>query len=251
MNLHVDRHGQGTDLVLLHGWGLHSGVWDELLPKLGSRFLVHAVDLPGHGYSPPAPDSFEAAVDAIARAIPRNAIVCGWSLGGLIAQALATQHPQAVRKLLLLSTTPCFQQRPDWGLAMAEETLAQFASGLRQDRATTLASFVRLNALHGARSREAIRAFTRKLGERNPPTLASLEASLAWLRRIDLRAHAKRVAAETIVLHGARDMLVPLGAGRWLAAEIPGARMVEIDAAAHLAFFTHAQEFVRVVEALA
>ena len=53
---------------------------------------------------------------------------------------------------MLVGSTPCFRACSDWDAAMAESTLAQFAAGLRDNREATLASFVRLNALHGAHS---------------------------------------------------------------------------------------------------
>src|SRR5712671_4767 len=55
--LHVESTGEGPELVLLHGWAMHSGFWGALMPRLAQRFRVHAVDLPGHGYSA-APTEF-------------------------------------------------------------------------------------------------------------------------------------------------------------------------------------------------
>lgn len=249
MTLHVERHGAGTDLVLLHGWGMHSGAWTELLPALSARHRVHAVDLPGHGHSAQEPvGPLDAAVDDVAAQIPDGTLVCGWSLGGLIAQRLAHRHPAKARALVLVSTTPCFVQRPEWPHAMAAATLDAFATGLHHDRAATLGNFVRLNALNGARGREAIRAFTQRLFERGAPGEAALAATLGWLRDTDLRAGAGVLRAPTLVVHGARDTLTPIGAGRWLAATLPGARAVEIPDAAHLPFFTHREAFLAALE---
>ena len=49
--MHVDSHGSGAPLVLIHGWGMHGGIWDNVVPLLAQHFRVHCVDLPGHGYS--------------------------------------------------------------------------------------------------------------------------------------------------------------------------------------------------------
>src|SRR5213078_1405478 len=51
MSVHVESVGVGRSLVLLHGWGMHSGLWFPLLPRLSNRYRMHLVDLPGHGYS--------------------------------------------------------------------------------------------------------------------------------------------------------------------------------------------------------
>ena len=251
MTLHVERVGSGPDLVLLHGWGLHSGVWEELLPGLAQRFTVHAMDLPGHGHSAQVrPGTLDQAVDAVAAALPDGAIVCGWSLGGLAAQRLALRHPARVRALALASTTPCFVARDDWPAAMLPATLAEFAAGLGTDRQATLERFVALNALNGSRGREALRAFARKLDARGAPSAASLQATLGWLRDTDLRDAAPAIAAPTVVIHGARDALAPVAAGRWLARALPRAQLCELEDAAHLPFFTHRERFVAALESL-
>jgi pimeloyl-[acyl-carrier protein] methyl ester esterase len=249
MKVHVERAGSGPDLVLLHGWALHSGVWDDLRPELAKRFRVHAVDLPGHGASAAhGAGSFPEACEDVAGAIPPGAIVCGWSLGGLVAQHVAAGHPSRVARLVLVATTPSFATRPGWAAAMAPATLAAFADGLHRDRDRTLRDFVHLNALHGVHAREAVRALARRLSERGAPPLQALDATLAWLRDTDLRDAAAALAMPALVVHGARDALAPVEAGRWLARELPDARLEEIDDAAHLPFFTHRERFVRALE---
>jgi len=49
--LHVETFGSGPDLVLLHGWGMHGGVWGDFALRLAERYRVHVIDLPGHGFS--------------------------------------------------------------------------------------------------------------------------------------------------------------------------------------------------------
>lgn len=249
MTLHVDVQGNGPDLVLLHGWGLHSGVWAEIVPALARNFRVHALDLPGHGLSADSPvGSLDDAADAVAAQMPVRAAVCGWSLGGLVAQRLAVRHAARVRSLVLVSTTPCFVERPGWPHAMKAATLEQFDAGLRADYRGTLEGFVRLNALNGPRSREAIRAFTARLFERGAPSVEALAATLEWLRDTDLRDDVDALPAGAHVLHGARDMLAPVEAARWLASHARGAALVEWPDAAHLPFFSHRDPFVHALE---
>lgn len=249
MNVHVDILGGGRDLVLLHGWGLNADVWSEVVPLLAARMRVFAVDLPGHGRSPdPGIDDFDETVDAVAARVPKDAVVCGWSMGGLFAQRLAARHPSRVRGLALVAGTPRFVAGGDWPHGMRGETLERFARDLEADRDATLATFVTLNALHGSRGRAAAREFARRIGARPPATDAALRRGLAWLRRIDLRGDAPRLSMPTLVMHGARDALVPAEAGRWLAGTLPEARHIEWPDAAHLPFFTHRAEFVATLE---
>ena len=241
--------GAGADLVLLHGWGLHAGVWDEVAAALAQHFRVHAIDLPGHGNShDPAPPAFDDAADLVATAIPEGAIVVGWSLGGLLAQRMAAMNPGRIAKLVLVSSTPCFVTRPGWDTAMLPSTLETFASNLLRDRERTLRDFVQLNALHGTHERATVRALWQRLLQRPAPELPALQASLGWLRDTDLRGIAPRIAMPTLVVHGTRDALAPVEAGRWLAATLARTQLVEIEDAAHLPFFTHRERFVAALE---
>jgi pimeloyl-[acyl-carrier protein] methyl ester esterase len=251
VSLHVDLTGSGPDLVLLHGWGLHSGAWDQSVEALCRRFRVHAVDLPGHGMSAAAPAaSFDAAVEAVADAMPRGALVCGWSLGGLFAQRLARDYPERVRALALVGATPCFVERDGWPAAMKASTFGEFEAGLAADMEATLGRFVRLAALNGAEARAAIRILSRQLGARGTPDSRVLADALGWLRDADLRDDARRLAQPAIVIHGRGDALAPVDAGRWLAAALPNARLLELVGCAHLPFITHRDAFVRGLESL-
>ncbi|MBU1777958.1 MAG: alpha/beta fold hydrolase, partial [Gammaproteobacteria bacterium] len=51
MSLHVESIGSGEPLLLIHGWGMHGGVWTDVAQKLSEDFQVLSVDLPGYGYS--------------------------------------------------------------------------------------------------------------------------------------------------------------------------------------------------------
>src|SRR6187455_2930899 len=112
MSLHVEITGTGPDLVLLHGWAMHGGIWSDVRARLAKRFRLHLVDLPGHGFSPACePSTLERVVEMVADILPASCIVCGWSLGGQVAIELALREPLRVKKIALISTTPCFVKR--------------------------------------------------------------------------------------------------------------------------------------------
>lgn len=252
MALHVEITGDGPDLVLLHGWGLHGGVWHGLAKELAPGLRLHLVDLPGHGHSRAvAFGSLDAVADAVAAAVPAGAAACGWSLGGLVAMRLATRHRGQLRAIALVSTTPCFARRDDWPHAMARRTLEDFAAGLRDDPARTIRTFVNLNALGGPQARDRMRELAGLLGERGMPSAGSLAAGLAVLHDEDLRGEVATIDLPAAVIHGARDALVPAGAGRWLAAALPFARFTEIPDAAHLPFVSHPAEVAMALRHLA
>ena len=100
-----------AELVLLHGGAQNAHTWDTVAMAL-DRPLV-AIDLPGHGHSDaPSEGSLRVQQNAadVAAAVrelaPEAAAVVGMSLGGLTTIALADQHPELVRKVVLVDVTP-------------------------------------------------------------------------------------------------------------------------------------------------
>ena len=98
MKLHTETAGHGPALVMLHGWGLHSGIWATLMTRLQRHFRITCIDLPGHGASRGWEAGFdlETAVAAALEAAPRQAAWLGWALGGQLALAAAAACPARV-----------------------------------------------------------------------------------------------------------------------------------------------------------
>lgn len=247
--LHIEMQGQGPDLVLLHGWGLHGGVWESLLPRFAAHFRVTRVDLPGHGLSRAMPMSSvlsEVAGEVLA-SVPEHAVWLGWSLGGLIAQRAALDAPRRLRGLILANTTPRFVTAPDWPEAMPPEQLQEFAAGLGQDYKETLQRFLSLQVRGAEAARAALRQLRDALFVRGEPDGASLAIGLELLRTSDLRAELARIASPTLVIAGGYDRLTPPGASVALAQSIPGARLQLIPKSAHAPFLSHVEDFIAAV----
>ncbi|MFI4920248.1 MAG: pimeloyl-ACP methyl ester esterase BioH [Gammaproteobacteria bacterium] len=243
--LYIETQGTGPDLVLLHGWGLHGGVWDTLLPRLIPHFRVSRVDLPGHGQSRSTPMTAELrdVAQQVLASVPANATWLGWSLGGLIALRAALDAPEKIRALVLASTTPKFVTGPDWPTAMLPEQLQEFATGLQGDYRETLLRFLSLQVQGDTAARASLRQLREALFSRGEPDTASLAAGLELLRVSDLRHELKTIAMPALVIAGGYDRLTPPAAGEALARCIFGARYTRIDKSAHAPFLSHAHEF--------
>ena len=82
----IEVTGSGPDLVLVHGWGMHRGVWGRAARDLAMHHRLHLVDLPGHGTArgEVLDDDLSALASGIMERVP-EASWLGWSMGGLIA----------------------------------------------------------------------------------------------------------------------------------------------------------------------
>lgn len=263
--LHVEELGSGAPLLLIHGWGMHGGMWGGVAERLAGHFRVLAVDLPGHGFSagkgegrrnkgrdqvlpfplPSSPFSLDAIVDELSAQFSEPLIVCGWSLGGQVALRWALRHPQQISRLVLVASTPCFVRRPGWECGMAAETLAEFAAALQQDYALTLQRFLALQVRGSERERELLAALRSALSSRGEPDLGALQAGLEILRDCDLRSVLPGIAQPALVIGGERDTLTPPQASHYLAAQLPNARLTTIKGAAHAPFLSHPDEFMK------
>jgi len=247
MSVHVEVAGTGPALVLLHGWGMHGGIWQPVRDALAARFTLHIVDLPGHGFSRQAKFGRVQEVAAqVAAVLPQRYALCGWSLGGHVSMALA-QRGAPIDKLVLVATTPCFVQHSDWPHAMTPAVLADFSTQLATDYRKTLLNFLNLQALNDSHARATIRALRDELFVRGEPSAEALNAGLNVLAQSDLREGMPSIAQRSLVIHGDRDALTPIGAGRWLAQTLPEGRLLEMQRCAHVPFLSHPAAFTESV----
>lgn len=244
MTLHVDIRGRGPDLVLLHGWALHGGMWGSWLDRLAELVRLHVFDLPGHGRSswPVATHDLGGLARAVFPSVPRGAAVLGWSLGGMLALELARQHPRHLRALVLVATTPKFVAGPDWAHGVQSAVLDEFTHGLTRDYRRTVHSFLALQTRGDEHAAETLRLLRARLTLHGEPDARALAAGLAILRNSDLREALPQLVLPALVIAGEHDRLTPPEAGRELAARLPGARFRQVARSAHAPFLSHADE---------
>jgi pimeloyl-[acyl-carrier protein] methyl ester esterase len=246
MNIHIDTLGHGPDLVLLHGWGLDSGVFEPLCAPLARRYRLHLVDLPGYGRSREivVPETVDDLVAALVKATPIGASWLGWSLGAQLSLLAARRAPGHIGRLVLVAATPCFVAREGWPCAMAPDTFRAFADGLRQDWRGTLTRFIGLMAADPRSDREQLRELRARLLARGEPTGEALARGLNWLRENDLRGGLPAVTAPVLWLQGERDRLVPPAAAAGIAGWRPRDRVRVIAGAGHAPFLSRPGEFL-------
>ena len=249
MSLYRTSTGAGPDVAVLHGWGLHGGLFADLARGLEPGFRVHTIDLPGHGYSAWAKGcaDLEGIARRVAEHLPQSCRLVGWSLGGMVAIRIATLFPKRVPRLVLVATTPKFLKGRDWPDGVEEKTLAGFAAGLGRDWRTTIGDFLSLQVRGDEKQLETLRELRQSAYAHGEPSTSALAAGLEILRTVDLRPELARVAARTLVIGGACDRLTPPAAIAALAAAIRGARAEIIPRAAHAPFLSHRELFLSLV----
>lgn len=208
-------------VVLVHGWGYDSGIWDAVRARLDPELQVVALDFRFYGTVPPAP-TFAVPVIAV-----------GHSLGALwwLSQA---QIPW--RKLLCINGFPRFTETPDFAPAVAPRLLERMGAQFARDPAAVLADF-------HARCGSAAAADT--------PAVPRLAAGLGWLATWDGRATLAERHADIWALAGTDDPIVPRAMSEQAFAGLPAGRLEFIDAPGHLLPLTQPELCARRIESLA
>lgn len=243
--LHIETTGRGPDLVLLHGWAMHGGVFAPLVERLAGEYTLHIVDLPGHGHSAGAALALAPGpvVDELTAQLPR-ALWLGWSLGGLFALQAALARTPAVRGVALLCSSPRFVREGAgegaWRYGMSPEIFQDFAAGLRQDWRGTLERFIALEAFGSDHAKEELRTLRDGLFARGEPAAGVLADGLRLLQEADLRQALPGLPVPSLWLAGRRDRVVDPRAMREAAALAPRARFEQVEHAGHAPFLTHA-----------
>ena len=237
-------------LVLIQGMGLDRLGWEPVLRRLRRRFRLVLVDNRGSGQSGRPAGSFTVAdmagdvVAVLDAAGIGRAHVLGMSLGGLVAQELAIDHPDRVDGLVLAGTTP------GWPIAypMPTASVRLIASAARLPAEAARRRHTE-NALSAATVRNHPELVDRLLGRQSstPADRRAVSAQAVAGARYAGRLRQARIQARTLVLHGGADTVVdPRNAGL-LAARIPDARLVTFPELGHLLFWEDPDGFADTV----
>ena len=240
--------GQAPELALIHGWGIGSAVWQPLCEALSRCCRVHLVDLPGYGGRVAGDADFTQTARSLVEHLPDPVILCGWSLGAMLAARAALLAPQRVCGLILVGATASFTQRTDWPEAQPAALLDSFSAGVQERPEQTLQRFAALLNQGDGRARTLTRMLLASLRSQAIAPMTVLRRGLDWLREVDLRPLLPSLRTRSLLIHGEKDPLNPLAAASWVAANIAQARLEVFADAGHAPFLADPDRFVRLVE---
>lgn len=206
-------------LYLLPGWGLDVQLLAPLADALRPAFDVTLLALP-------AAPGLDEGLQALHAGIPEGAWLGGWSLGGMLAVALAARRGARCPGVVTLASNACFTAREQWPEAMATATFEAFLSGSQQSPAATLKRFSLLCSQGSEQPRELARQLTAAPGEVSAH-------GLRWLAALDNRQALAAYRGRQLHLFGGADALVPAAAAQAVAALAPDAHVVLLAQACH------------------
>jgi 3-oxoadipate enol-lactonase len=228
--------GERMPIVFLHGVGSDKSVWRPQLEHFGAERRAIAFDYPGYGDSDPAgegttrDDYAQAILSAMLELGVERAHVCGLSLGGVIAIAMA--HA-ALDRCTSLTLADSFAVHPD-GEAIYQRSLG----GSANMRALAEG---RVDVLLAQPADPEVRSEVIETMAAISPEAYCIGAEAVWLA--DQRERCHDIRAPTLVMCGAEDKITPPALSNELVRLIPGARFESIERAGHLGNIERPEEF--------
>src|SRR4051812_1871458 len=226
--------GDGDPVLLIPGLGTTCRLWDPVAPELAQRFSLILPDNRGVGRSVARrrPSSLADLVADLVELLDLlqldRAHVMGISLGGVIAQRLAIDHPARVGRLVLVSCADHFSPYLRSVMALLGHSLRRFP---RETFVRTMELLGTSPEFHDANPDEVERRVKSKcMSGVSAPALAT---QLRCLARSEIDPRDFRIASPTLVVAGEHDPLIPHCYARRMAAQIPGARFVLVPGAGH------------------
>lgn len=217
------RDGDGAPLVFVHGWTADRHRWDHQMTHFAQTRRVVRLDLRGHG------DSSGAGVRTIAELARdvlalldhlkiERCVLIGHSMGGMIAQTIALNHPDRVERLVLVNSIGRMAYNRPRGLLMAASTLVPFKL------------FVATNiqrAFAPGYPREEIRAYIKASADTPREVVMTLYGAM---RAFDVLDRVGEIQAPTLMIHGYHDIQLPVSQMLRMAKAYPDALVRIIDA---------------------
>lgn len=234
--------GQGSPLVLFHGWGFDSQIWQTIVPDLlalPTPYQVYLVDLPGFGGS--SQMDWDEFKHTLLSQVPMQFILCGWSLGGLFATRLAQEAPQRVKKLLQITSSPYFLQAPNWA-GIAPAILDDFYHLFIKAPQLTRHQFVQTQLPSGEKS---------PIDDEQTVNIAGLEAGLSVLKHWDLRRSLAQLDMPVAYLFGRLDRIVSYKIRDNLQECYPHFHYTLFARAGHMPFLSHRAAFLAWIQEVA
>ena len=252
INLNVVVQGTGRPVVMLHGLTSNLTTMQREMDHLSRSFQVIAIDSRGHGQSDkPAHYTLQDHVADVlgvldALHLDRVALI-GTSMGSYIAQGVATQQPQRIAKLVLI--TPKAQGTT----SSSARFLADHATELQGQSPEQVQAFL-LSHIFAPTTSAAIKqgffAFMRQ--QAADGLLLTPEQTLAAntaLAGFDFRPLLPTVTAETLIISGRHDPLNPVEAGQEIANHIPHATFMVLEHSGHVPAVEEPERLLALIEA--
>jgi sigma-B regulation protein RsbQ len=238
-NINVTGRADGPVMMLAHGFGCDQNMWRLVTESLGEQSRLLLFDHVGAGRSDLAAwdadrystlDGYADDVLDICRELDlREVIFVGHSVSAMIGVLAANREPDRFAALVLVTPSPCYIDQSDYRGGFSHDDIDELLESLDSNYLGWSASMAPV--IMGNPDRPELGAELAASFCRTDPAIAKAFARVTFLS--DQRADLAKVTVPTLVLQCANDAIAPPEVGAYTHAQIPGSRLVTLDATGH------------------
>lgn len=242
ININYIVEGEGSPILILHGWGASIDTVRPIINILNNRYKVYALDLPGFGGSSEpkeAIDSFQYAEivrEFLKEMNIEKATFIGHSFGGKLSIILSSKYPDLFDKLVLIDSAGLIPKR---GLKYYTKVYSF----------KTL-KFIYKNLFFWIKNEKRMENFYKKFGSDDyRDSSGVMRQILVKVVNENLRPLLKDIKASTLIIWGDQDDATPVYMAHIMESEIKDSGLVVFEGAGHYAYLDQYNRFTAVINA--
>jgi len=250
VRLHVTDAGEGTPIVLIHGWPLSDEMYEyQYNALINNNFRAIGITLRGFGKSDKPYGVYD--YDIFARDIKtvlstldiKDAVLVGFSMGGSIAIRYVSKYNSAhVSKLVLCgAAAPIWTQRNDFKYNLPKSAVDELIELNYKDRPKLLSNFAKIFSATETSLNEGIGSWLNGINL-SASSYATAQCLIA-LRDTDLRPDLKKISIPTLIMHGKKDKICSFDLAEQMKLGITDSHLVVFEKSGHSMFLEETDKF--------
>ena len=208
-----------VNALLISGWGTSAAVWDPIIPVLEQAYQIDVIEPPWlpAGQALGSMSAVDDYIESLAQRMSEDTTLIAWSLGGLLALRLAVRFPNKAKRLVLIASTAYFPCDQGGVNGIDRSWLNSFCERFKSAPEKTLQRFMTLQVKGEQQAKPCLRLL-QQLCTVSEYDMDECEAGLMLLSTLDVRDELTQVVQPVRIIHGQNDAVLPVAAGKHLAA---------------------------------
>lgn len=228
-------------MIILNGWAAPTSIWNKLQDQLNQEYDIYILEWR-------ASDQLLKQIVTIAESEPF--ILIGWSLGALEAISATFKLKNQVDKLILFNPTSRFtiDLESNYTCGWSEKIIYRMQKNLESETVSTLHSFYKNLFSDKEKQTNAFEYFWNLFAPCNTTLSEScLTAGLQALINLDVRETLIELKLPSLIIHGEKDQICPIEAGRYVNNCLTGSSLKSLESAGHIPFYTNTDKCVQII----
>ena len=236
------------EILLFTGWGATCDVWSSIIPALSKRYQVncHKPSWVCENEMHSSIRHFDQYIDELASQLKHEKYIIAWSMGGLLAIALAKRYPQLVKKICFISSTANFVSQHDEYAGIDFDWFQSFCAQYQAQPVRTLKKFLTLQIKNDVHAKQTLIEL-KKACPFDQYDLVECGHALQLLLTLNFKSDLPDLKCSVCYIHGRQDAVVNTQAVQHCAA-LSKSSLHCLDHAGHVPQLSHAQEVLSIID---